>query len=377
MAKKILVLNTGSTSTKVALYLDTLPAREAEYRHPGEELAGFASMADQIPMRTEHMRAFIAGLPAESRPFDAIVARGGMLPPIQAGGYAINDNMCEFLEKYATEEHASNIAAPIAHAIAQEYAIPNAYIYDGVSTDELTEISRLSGLPQLPRVAINHVLNAKAIARRHAADMGKSYAEVTLIVAHLGGGISVGLHKNGRMVDIVRDDEGTFSPERAGRIQVTELFRYLQAHPIPTLREQMRFIRGTAGLKALLGTGDALEVEKRIEADDEKAKLAYRAMAYQVAKSIGEMAAAASGRVEGIVLTGGIARSQMLTGWIAEQVGFIAPVTVIPGENEMESLAGGALRILNGEEEARVFNYQELLHQRDERNAMFQTQARK
>ncbi len=360
MSKNILVLNTGSTSTKIAIYRDREQRVLEEYRHSKEELDCFAFMGDQAPMRAACLHDFIQTKSEGYQPFTAIVARGGLLPPVQAGGYAINDNMCDFLENVCTQEHASNLAAFIALPIAREYGIPHAYIYDAVSTDEMEPLARLTGLREVPRVSMVHALNSRAVAHRYAEESCRTYSELDVIVVHLGGGISLSLHKQGRMVDIVRDDEGPFSPERAGRLQTIELVKYLDQKTL-TLKEQIKLLRGGSGFKSLLGTNDAREVDARMAAGDEEAQLVLQALAYQVTKAIGELAAAASGRVDAILLTGGMAHSQTLVGMVCQRVEFLAPVRVYPGENEMESLAHGALRILEGKESVREFCYQDLM----------------
>lgn len=359
MPKNILVIKTGSTSTKLAVYQDKELVVQREYKHGKEELDQFPFMADQVPMRLDVLHQFIAEETVDLQPFDAIVARGGILPPVQSGGYIINDDMCDYLENICTQEHASNLAAFIALPLSKELGIENAFIYDAVSTDELEPIARVTGLAEVPRVSMGHALNQRAVAHKLAEQLGKPYNKLNLIVAHLGGGISLSAHRQGRMVDNVRDDEGPFSPERSGRIQLIELLKYLDDKDL-TLREQIKLIRGGSGLKSLLGTNDALDVENRAVAGEPEALLAYQAMAYQISKGIGELATVLCGKVDAILLTGSIARSQPLVEWIRERVEFIAPLHIIPGENEMEALAAGALRILKEEEEAHVFDYHTL-----------------
>lgn len=355
MPYSILVLNTGSTSTKMAVYLDRERALQKEYVHGKEFLTQYPYMADQLPMRRKIAEQF-AGVEAASYvPFDAVVARGGILCPIRSGGYEINQAMVDYLLHVCTEEHASNVAACIAFELAAKFRIPKAYIYDGITTDELEPVARVSGIPGMPRVSTTHALNMRAMAHKAAADIGKKYTDCTLIVAHLGGGISLSLHHGGRAVDFVGDDEGPFSPERAGGQQAVQLVKYLEGKK--TLRDKLRVLRGESGLTGYFGTSDAREIEKRAREGDAEAALVYEAMGYQIAKSAASLAAAVCGEVDRIVLTGGLAHSDMLTRQIARRTRFIAPCSVYPGENEMESLAWGTYRILAGEEIARVFAY--------------------
>lgn len=357
MTYKILVLNTGSTSTKMALYEDTEKVLGMEEEHTKEFLSQYPYMADQLPMRRDIADGFIRDASGRFGKFDAIVARGGILPPLNSGGYVINREMVDYLLNVCQEEHASNIAACVAFEMSEKYRIPHAYIYDGISTDELDPVSRISGIPKMPRVSIIHCLNMRATAHRAAREMGREYKECTFIVAHLGGGISMSLHKKGRIVDVVGDDEGPFSPERAGGQQVVQLIKFLVRENKTDMRDKLRIMRGESGLIGYLGTSDARKVEKMIENGDEEAALVYKAMALQIAKSIAALGAAVCGRADAVLLTGGLANSKMLTQEIISRVSFVAPVKIYPGENEMESLALGAYRILSGEESAGVFSY--------------------
>lgn len=357
MQNSILVLNTGSTSTKIALYLDEKPAVQKEIRHDREFLSSHPFVADQFGARKELVREFIQNETSAYAPYSAIVSRGGILPPLHSGGYVINAAMCDYLANVCNEEHASNISALIAFDIAKEFNIPHAYIYDAITTDELDDIARVSGIPELPRRSRMHALNMRAMAIKSAAMLDKPYEKSTIIVAHLGGGISLSIHVNGKAADIVSDDEGPFSPERVGRQQAIEFMKFIDAKE-GTAREKMRLMRGKSGFAAYFGTSDSIVVEKMAEEGDKKALLIFEAMAYQISKSIGELATVTCGAVDCITLTGGLARSKMLTNWICQRTEFIAPVYVLPGENEMESLAHGALRILRSSEEAREFTYE-------------------
>ncbi|TBW38995.1 butyrate kinase [Siculibacillus lacustris] len=353
-ARRILVINPGSTSTKVAVYEDTREIFRVSLEHRAEDLATYPTVAAQYEMRRSAVLDALAEAGIAVETLDAIAARGAALPPpLEGGAYRIDDAMVEILCRRPVIEHASNVAAPIAHDLARRLGIP-AYIYDSVVADERDPIARLSGLKELPRISLSHVLNMRAQAIKAAEQIGRPYRDLTLIVTHLGGGISSSLHRGGRMIDNVSEDEGPFSPERAGRVPRRWLIDlcYAGTHDHATLR---RMLYGRGGLVSYLGTSSAVEVERRIAAGDVEAELVYRAMAQQIAKSIGELATVVAGSVDAIVLTGGIAHSALLTGWIAERVSFLAPVLVLPGENELESLAHGVLRVLSGREPAKDY----------------------
>ena len=353
MSYYILAINPGSTSTKIALYEDEKEVFTKTLEHPVEELEKYDNTQDQYEMRKDAVLAFLKEKNFDIKNLSAVVGRGGMLPPVKSGAYVVNELMLDTLKNRPVMEHASNLGAPIAYEIAKAAGV-NAYIYDSVRTDELIDIARISGMPDIPRTSTSHVLNSRAMAIKAAKKYGKRYDEENIVVAHLGGGISLSVHEKGRIVDIISDDEGPFSPERAGRVPCRDLIELCYSGKYDK-RTMHKKLRGNGGLKAYLGTTDAREVEKMIEAGDENAKLIYEAMAYQIAKGIGELATVVEGKVDAIILTGGIAYSNMLTSWIKKRVEFIAPVEIMPGENEMESLAYGILRVLRGEEKAREY----------------------
>ena len=361
MKCSIMVLNTGSTSTKMAVYQGHSDSDEVnqvvlkEYTHSKEFLKDYPYMSDQLPMRRKIADEFVETIALLYAPFDAIVARGGILCPINSGGYEINETMVNYLLNVSQEEHASNVAACIAYELAKTHSIPHAYIYDGITTDELEPISRISGIPDMPRVSVIHALNMRATAMKAAKDLEKNYEQATIIVAHLGGGISLSMHQNGKIVDVVGDDEGPFSPERCGGQQIIQLIKYL--HGKNSIRDQLKVIRGNSGLSGYFGTNDARDVQKMIDDGNETAKLVYDALAYQIAKAIATLSVVTYGKVDCIVLTGGLARSKRLTDQVAERTGFIASTRVYPGENEMDSLANGAYRILSAKETAQPFLY--------------------
>jgi butyrate kinase len=286
---------------------------------------------------------------------DAVVGRGGILRPNPSGTYLVSEKMLDELRHPKEREHASNLGAIIADEIAQRAGVP-AFIVDPVCVDEFDEIARISGLSEIERRSLSHALNLKVAARRVARELGKRYDEVNLVVAHLGGGISVSAHRRGRMIDVNQalDGTGPFAPERAGGLPVGDVIRLCYSGRY-TYEEMSKKIAGRGGLVAHLGTNDARQVERRIEEGDQHARLIYQAMAYQIAKEIGLMATVLKGDVDAIVLTGGLARSDMLVDWIVERVEWIAPAMIYPGEDEMLAMAQGALRVLRGQEEARDY----------------------
>jgi butyrate kinase len=353
MSYKILVINTGSTSTKIALYEDEKEVFTKSLSHPDDLINKFDDVQDQLNMRLEFVRSYLEEKEFDIKEISCVVARGGMLLPVKSGAYVVNELMLDRVENRPVMEHASNLAAPIAYDIAKEAGVPS-YIYDSVMTDEFPDISRISGMPDIPRNSTSHVLNTRAMAIKYAKSIGKSYNSLNIIVAHLGGGISINLHHNGQIIDLVSDDEGPFSPERAGRVPCRQLINLCYSGEFDK-KTMQRKLRGNGGLKAYLSTIDAREVETMILEGNEYAGLIYEAMAYQIAKGIGELSTVVDGKVDVIILTGGIAYSKMLTSWIKNRVSFISHVEIMPGENEMEALAYGALRVLRGEEKAREY----------------------
>lgn len=350
---RILAINPGSTSTKIAVYEEENQIFVESIEHAAKDLAPFAEIFDQYEMRKSLILSILKEKQMNPSSFTAVVARGGLLPPVKSGAYEVNEDMVFQLKYYPQNEHASNLGAPIAKAIGDDYNIP-AYVYDPVTVDELELIARVTGLCEMERKGMGHNLNMRATAIRYAKETGQIYEKLTVIVAHLGGGITLSLHKNGRMIDMISDDEGPFSPERAGGLPVFQVIKMATSSEYD-YKSMMKKIKNNAGLGAYLGTKDAREVEKMIQNKDEKASLIYEAMAHNVAKNIGKLAVVVNGEIDAILLTGGIAYSKMFTDWIEQRVSFIAPVRVLAGENEMESLALGALRVLRGEEKAHAF----------------------
>lgn len=351
----ILALNPGSTSTKIAVYRNEEQVMEKVLRHSVEEISVFEKISDQYEFRKKIIEEAVTEAGIRVTDLDAVVGRGGLLRPIPGGTYEVNEAMVEDLKVGVSGQHAANLGGIIAKQLAEEAGCPSFIVDPGV-VDEMEDLARISGVPEMPRRSIFHALNQKAIARRAAEEIGKKYEEINLIVAHMGGGVSVGAHQKGRIIDVnnALDGEGPLSPERAGGVPVGDVIKMCFSGEY-TIEEVRRKLKGNGGIVAYLGTTDALEVERRIEAGDEKAKLIYEAMAYQVAKEIGACATVLKGKVELIALTGGIAYSKRMTSWIAERVDFIAPVKVYGGEDELLALAMGALRVLRGEEKPQKY----------------------
>lgn len=350
----ILAINPGSTSTKIAIFFDENCVAEKSISHDAQELKKYKQIKDQLPFRKEAVLNFIKETEYTPDQFTCIVGRGGFLRPIDGGTYLINDFMCHELEN-AQKEHASNLGGLIAKGIADGLNIP-AYIVDPIVVDELGPLARISGIKDIERKSIFHALNQKAIARKAAEKLNKKYEECNLIVAHMGGGVSVGAHEKGQVIDVnnALDGDGPLSPERAGALPVGSVID-LCFHSGMSESEIRKYFVGKGGLFSYLGTTDARKVEKQVEEGDAQASLIYEAMAYQVAKEIGGCAAVLKGKIDAIVLTGGMAYSKLMTRLITERVEFMAPVMVLPGENEMEALVLGALRVTRGEEAAKVY----------------------
>ena len=351
---RILSINPGSTSTKVAVYENEHELFQRTISHNGQELAQYKAMVDQFPMRRQAIMECLQAADFSVDSLAAIAGRGGKLPPLKRGAYKVTQAMVDFLSYRPIDDHASNLGAIIAYSIATALGIP-AYIYDAVVVDELEDIARLSGVPEIQRKASCHVMNMRAISLKMAQKMGRQIEEMNVIACHMGGGITATVISSGRMIDVLTDEEGPYSPERAGRVPCRQLVGlcFSREHNRWSATKRMR---GNGGLMAYLGTTNALEVEARIKQGDEYAELVYRGMAYQVAKGIGELATVVNGNVDTIILTGAIAHSQLFTNWVSDRVKFIAPVTIVPGENELEALALGTLRVLRGEETVHEFS---------------------
>ena len=348
----LLVINPGSTSTKVAVFSGKNKLFEENVEHSAGELKAAGGLSGQLQPRMRDMDLCLQKAGFDKTEFDAVAARGCPDGVFEAGAYEINEKMREDCLN-SRMAHPMALGPVMAYDSAQRLGV-KAYNYDVVRVDELWDRAKISGSPLFRRSGASHTLNTKAVAREVAASMGKTYGEVRFIMCHMGGGIGVNLHINGRIVDVVGGDEGAFSPVRAGKVPQDGLFRLLSGGEYDCAYLN-RILRTQSGLVGYLGTNDCREVERRITGGDKEAKLVYDAMLYQTAKDIGSMAAAASGRVDAIVITGGIAYSQYVTDELKRMVGFIAPVIVFPGAIEMEALAYGVLRVLNGEEKAHAY----------------------
>ncbi|OZV11344.1 butyrate kinase [Tissierella sp. P1] len=352
---RLLIINPGSTSTKIAVFDDEKSIFEETLRHSVEEISAFNKIYDQYEFRKNIIVEALKKNDISIESLDGVIGRGGLLKPIEGGTYEVNDSMLEDLKVGYLGEHASNLGGIIAYEIVKEIN-KKSFIVDPVVVDEMQDVARVSGLKEIERKSIFHALNQKAVARRHANKLGKKYEELNLIVAHLGGGISVGAHEKGKVIDVANalDGEGPFSPERSGSLPVGDLVKLCYSGKY-SLDEMKKMIKGNGGIVSYLNTNDAREVGQRIKDGDEYAELVYKAMAYQVAKEIGTCAAVLKGKVDGILVTGGIAYDKEFTSWIEERVKFICDVTVYPGEDELMALAEGGLRVLRGEEEAKVY----------------------
>ncbi len=352
---KILVINPGSTSTKIAVFENETMVMEKTLRHSNEEISKYSTIAEQKSFRKEVILESLAEVGINPHELDAVVGRGGLLHPMEGGTYEVNEKMLEDLRIGVLGEHASNLGGIIAREIADSAVVP-AFIVDPVVVDEMSELARVSGIPEIERMSIFHALNQKAVARRYAKSVGKIYQQINVVVAHLGGGVSVGAHQRGKVVDVnnALDGDGPFSPERSGGLPVGQFMRLLQSNAFTT-DELKKRLKGNGGIVAYLNTNDAREVEKLIAAGDKKAALIYEAMAYQVAKEIGAAVAVLNCEVDAIILTGGIAYSEMFVGFVKDRVQKLAEFIVYPGEDEMIALAEGAIRVLSGEESAKEY----------------------
>lgn len=347
----LLVINPGSTSTKIAVAENDRIVASETLRHEPGELARFKTIWDQFEYRLTMCREWTGPRLASC---SAVVARGGLLRPLSGGTYAVTPEMVDDARRNVQGEHASNLGCALAFTIAAEYGCP-AFVVDPVSVDEFEPLARYSGLPLIERKSLSHALNIHAAGRRAAGELGLPFAESRFVVAHLGGGISVAPLRGGRIVDVNdASSDGPFSPERSGGLPL-QAFITLCFSGNYTEEDMRAFVRSRGGLLAYLGTNDLKKIEDRIAGGDVHAREVFEAMAYQIAKEIGAMATVLQGRVDAVILTGGAAHSTMLTAWIEERVRFVAPVKVYPGEDEIAALAQGALRVLRGEEEAKIY----------------------
>ncbi|QOR65406.1 butyrate kinase [Cytobacillus suaedae] len=352
---RILVINPGSTSTKIGVFDNERSVFEKTIRHESEVINSYANIIDQYEFRKNTILEALDSEGINISKLNAVCGRGGLLRPIEGGTYKVNNEMLHDLKIGYSGQHASNLGGILAYEIASNLNIPS-FIVDPVVVDELAPIARISGFSLIERKSIFHALNQKAVARRVSKELGKKYTELNLIVTHMGGGITVGVHKQGRVIEVNNGlhGDGPFSPERAGTVPAGDLVALCYSGHY--YREEiMKKLVGQGGLVGYLGTNDAVQVEQMIKAGDEKAKIVYNAMAYQVAKEIGAASTVLAGKVDAIILTGGLAYGKEFVKEIADQVNWIADVIVEPGENELQALTEGALRVLRGEEDAKDY----------------------
>jgi butyrate kinase len=351
---KVLAINPGSTSTKIAVFNGEDTEVELTLRHSAEEISRFPSVIDQYEWRKSLILNILAENNIDINSLSAVIGRGGLLRPIESGVYEVNQTMIDEL-KQCSPQHASNLGAIIASEIASLCNV-KAYIADPVVVDELDDVTRITGIKQIRRRSIFHALNQKAMARKYADDIGRSYEELNLIVAHLGGGISVGAHCKGRVIDCnnALDGEGPITPERAGTIPAGDLIDLCYSGEY-THKQARSLLVGGGGFVALVGTNSVIDIQERAQAGDKEAADALDAMCYGVAKHIGQMAVALSGEVDAIIITGGIAHSNIVTEKISSRCRFIAPIEIYAGENELQALAMNAMRVLQGQTEAKIY----------------------
>ena len=355
MSIKSLIINPGSTSTKIGVFEDETLLFEETLRHSTEEIAQYATIADQKDFRKDIIMNLLKEKNFDIKSLGMIVGRGGMLKPIPGGTYKVTDELLHDLVIGKQGQHASNLGGMLAREIGDELGIPS-FIVDPVVVDELCDVARYSGVPELPRTSVFHALNQKAVAKRYAKETGKSYDSLNLIVVHMGGGVSVGAHKNGQVIDVFNalDGDGAFSPERAGAVPVGALIKMCFSGQYTEKEIYKKFV-GNGGFNAYLGTNDMRDVEKMVDEGNAKAKEIRDAFIFQVSKNIGSMSCVLKGKVDQIIVTGGIAYDKEVVAGLKEAAGFIAPFTVYPGEDELLALVQGGLRVMNKEEEAKVY----------------------
>ena len=355
MKHTLLVINPGSTSTKIGVYEEENKILEKNIVHSSEELKKFEKISDQLDFRKNIILKILEENNIDIKSIHSIVGRGGLLRPMESGTYYVNDTMEEDLKIGVQGEHASNLGGIIAKSISQGNG-SKAFIVDPVVVDEMDKVSRITGLPEIKRVSIFHALNQKAIAKRYAREYGIDYKECNLIIVHMGGGVTVGAHKNGRVIDVNNGiyGEGPLTPERSGALPALSLIELCFSGKY-SKEEIKRKIVGNGGVSAYLKTNNFKEVEELAALGNEEAKTIIEVFIYQVAKEIGSYATVLKGKVDAIILTGGIAYSKFITKGIEDRVKFISKVLVYPGEDELKALAEGALRVLRGEEEAKEY----------------------
>ncbi len=361
--KQILAINPGSTTTKIAVYANTKVIFLKSIPHSVEDLIKFKKITDQYAYRKKVVLHELKHAHIEIDKIEAVVGRGGLLKPIKSGIYAINDRMKKDLREGILGEHASNLGGLIADSIARSLPNAKAYIADPVVVDEMEEVARIAGHPDFKRLSIFHALNQKATARAYARLLNSKYEDLNLIIAHMGGGISIGAHLRGRVIDVnnALDGEGPFSPERTGTLPAGQLIKKCFEDDV-TMDDVKKMITGEGGLMAYFGTNSAYQIELMALDGDIKARFIQDAMSYQVAKDIGAMATVLRGEVDAIILTGGIANNPMVVEYIKKMVGYIAPVIIYPGEDEMHALAMNGLMVLKAEVVPKEYNEENMVY---------------
>lgn len=352
---KILAINPGSTSTKIALYEDENPVFVESITHSPKDIKDLHGYQEQYHFRSEVIRRVLAEKGVDLHSLTAVVGRGGTFKPLKSGTYEVNDAMKnDVLTGNVATDHISNIGCLLAADIAEPLDIP-AFIVDPVSVDEFDDVARISGHPEIPRRSLAHALNIKMVAKKFARKVGKPYEEMNLVIAHLGGGITISSHRKGMMVDVNNaNDEGPFSPQRCGTLPITGLAKLCYSGKYDEKQMKIQLVK-RGGMFAYLGMDNMLDVKKQIDAGDEKSKLIVEAMAYQIGKYIGAYAAVLDGDVDAILITGGLAYNDWFMEMVEKKVRWIAPVHIFPGEDEMEGLVRGVLRVLTGEEKAKEY----------------------
>jgi len=347
--KCIVAINPGSTSTKVGVFFKDSEARTTSIAHSDRELSFFDSVVDQLEYRSEKVRDALSQLDVSISDIEAVVGRGGLLKPLESGTYAVNGRMKDDLKAEARGSHASNLGALIAAAIAKA-AKCRAFIVDPVSVDEYEPVARYSGFAELERTSLSHALNTKAVAKRYAADCNRAYDDLRLLVVHLGSGITVSAHVGGRMIDVNNSrEEGAMAPDRAGTVPAMALLDLCYSGSYDK-KELGRKLFSNGGVHSYLGTKDMQRAVEMIESGNEKAKEVINAMVYQIAKDIGAMASVLEGRLDQIIVTGGIAHNTYILERLLQKIEWIGPITTYPGEDELQALAEGARRVLDDSE---------------------------
>ena len=344
---KLLIINPGSTSTKLALYDGAKKLLQENLEHDAAALQQYHGIGDQVPMRLAVIRDFLDRSGVHPEELAAVIGRGGLVFGLKTGGYLVNEDLCHALvDDDLSQPHASNLGGLLAREIAAPLGIP-AYIYDAVTSGELTDVAKITGFVDIERRSFCHVLNARATSHKYAETLGRRYEDMNLVVAHLGGGISISAHRHGRIIDSVSDDAGPFSPDRSGSLNMLYVVDLCYSGKY-TKKDMLKKLRGEGGMSAPLGTHDCREIERRIQEGDEWAALVYQAQALQIAKGVGIMLGCFTELIDAVILTGGLAYSKMLTDRVIGYLHNLARVVVIPGENEMEALALGGLRLFGG-----------------------------